>query len=278
MRDVSEREQLLRQTREQELRLIQASRMTTLGQLAAGIAHQVKNPSHVILQDARSYERFWPGVLQRLDATVRDPATDTIAGLPYATVRASLPAMTAQIIQATQSVTEIVDELQSYVRPGPPKPAAPFDVNDAIRRSLVLLEHLIRQHTERFAVEYAPSLPRPTGDPFGFGQVLVNVVINALEALPERRCAVIVRTGVEAGCVTVTVDDEGIGIPAENLGRIGEPFVTTKADRGGTGLGLALGIRILKSFDATLQFERRPTRGTRAIIRFAATGPLGEPA
>jgi PAS domain S-box-containing protein len=276
MRDITEREELRRQARDQELRLIQASRMTTLGQLAAGIAHEIKSPNSAIDSDARGQQTAWPSILGRLDTTISDPLQETLAGRPYAEMRADLPAMTTNIIEAAAEVTRIVDEVQSFVQSEPATVGGSFDVNGAVARATRMLRHQIQKRTDRFELQLRPDLPAAAGDPRGFGQVVVNLVINALEALPDRTRAVTVRTGMEDGRVIVVVEDEGVGIPEANLSRICEPYFSTKAATGGTGLGLALSSNILHSFGAELRFQRGAERGTLAIVLlapFVAQGP-----
>ena len=99
-------------------------------------------------------------------------------------------------------------------------------------------------------------------------QVVVNLVVNALEALPNTRCGVTLSTYVDAkeGCVILEVRDEGNGIAAEHLARLTEPFFTTKHDRGGTGLGLAITSSLVRAHGGNLIFHSEPGVGTCARI------------
>ena len=113
------------------------------------------------------------------------------------------------------------------------------------------------------------------GDAQQVEQVVVNLVVNALEALPNATCGVTLSTCFDAenGCVILEVEDEGSGIPAEHLPRLTEPFFTTKHDRGGTGLGLAITSSLVRAHGGSLSFTSEPGAGTRARVTVPCAAP-----
>jgi signal transduction histidine kinase len=106
-------------------------------------------------------------------------------------------------------------------------------------------------------------------------QVVVNLLTNALEALPERTCGVTVTTACEAAtrCVTLAVSDEGVGIQPEHLARLCDPFFTTKQESGGTGLGLAITASLVRAQGGQLTFASEPGKGTRVLVTWLCHDP-----
>jgi polar amino acid transport system substrate-binding protein len=146
-------------------------------------------------------------------------------------------------------------------------------VNGVVQAAIRLVEPSIRKATRRFEVRYAPDLPRVRGNAQRIEQVMVNLVLNACEALPGPERAVSVATGVEGDrkTVWVRVVDEGAGIAPEHLPRLTDPFFTTKRDAGGTGLGLSVSAGIVKEHGGTLEFRSHPGEGTTVTLSLPAT-------
>ena len=145
-----------------------------------------------------------------------------------------------------------------------------MDVNDAAAKAVRLVEPTIRKCTEHFTVHYAAPLPLVWGNTQRIEQVIVNLVLNACQALPDRDRAVVLEVGHDVADrqVVLTVRDEGAGIAPEHLPHLTDPFFTTKRDAGGTGLGLSVSAGILKEYGATLSFHSVPGRGTKAMVAF----------
>jgi polar amino acid transport system substrate-binding protein len=131
-----------------------------------------------------------------------------------------------------------------------------------------LLAHLIKRRTNRLHVVLAQEVPPVPGDPQHVEQIVVNLLTNALEALPDRQCGVTVTTSFDAAehHVRLEVRDEGVGIPAEHLARLCDPFFTTKQESGGTGLGLAITSSLVRLHGGRLTFASEPGQGTCALV------------
>jgi signal transduction histidine kinase len=145
-----------------------------------------------------------------------------------------------------------------------------FQLNDVVGHAVRLLTHVIQKRTDHFRVELASNLPLLEGDPQQVEQVVVNLVINALEALPDRTGAVTLTTGFDAeeARVRVEVRDDGVGMAPEALSRLGEPFFTTKGASGGSGLGIAIASSLVRLHNGHLRFASERGHGTRAIVEF----------
>ncbi|MCK4751310.1 MAG: hypothetical protein KAT15_29835, partial [Bacteroidales bacterium] len=122
---------------------------------------------------------------------------------------------------------------------------------------------------KRFSCQYTKDLPKIKGNFHQIEQVIINLVTNACQALENKEQGITIQTtqDKDSGWITVTVQDEGVGIPEENILQIIDPFFTTKRDIGGTGLGLSVSYRIVKNHGGELIFPSKPGKGTVAILK-----------
>lgn len=266
--DITARKRLEQQTRQQELQLIQANKMTALGTLISGVAHEVNNPNQLVLMNVRLLEEAWAGAVEILDAHQQAHGKFLLAGLPYTEMREAIPTLMQDMHEGALHIERIINDLKDFARPSARGPQAIFDLNDSVQRGLRLLAHLIHKKTGQFRVDLAPELPPVHGNPQHIEQVVVNLVTNALEALPDPSRAVTVSTRFDPTPhgVVLAVEDEGIGIPPEHLARLCDPFFTTKQASGGTGLGLAISSTLVRAHGGHLTFASEPGRGTRAVV------------
>ena len=149
-----------------------------------------------------------------------------------------------------------------------------IDLNQIVRNSTNLLSNKLKKSTNRLSVEYGEGVPRVRGNSQRIEQVIINLVLNAAEALPDPEKALSIRTFYDRKRekIMLEVQDEGIGIEPGNLRRIFDPFFTTKRSAGGTGLGLAISMSIAKSYGGDIQIDSRPGRGHEGHPRAPRTG------
>jgi PAS domain S-box-containing protein len=280
IRDLSARKQLEETTRQQELQLIQANKMTALGTLVSGVAHEINNPNQLVLMNAKVLSDAWGDALEILDARQQERGEFALGGLGYAEMRANIPTLLQEVQDGARRIERIVRDLKDFARPPAGGTRKPFVLNDAVQRAVRLLAHSIRTKTCRFEVTLASDMPVVEGDVQQIEQVVVNLVINALEALPDRERGVLVTTAFDPAerAVVLEVRDEGVGIPPEHLGRLCDPFFTTKRESGGTGLGLAITSSLVRGHGGRLTFSSEPGRGTRAVVKLPRSGAGDHPA
>jgi signal transduction histidine kinase len=254
--------------RQQELQLIQANKMTALGTLVSGVAHEINNPNQVVLMNARVLAEAWDDAMSALDTYAQESGTFTLSGLPYTEMRDTIPALVRDMHDGALRIERIIDDLRDFARPRVQGADTVVQVNDAVQRALRLLAHLIKRRTNRLHVVLAQEVPPVPGDPQHVEQIVVNLLTNALEALPDRQCGVTVTTSFDAAehHVRLEVRDEGVGIPAEHLARLCDPFFTTKQESGGTGLGLAITSSLVRLHGGRLTFASEPGQGTCALV------------
>jgi two-component system NtrC family sensor kinase len=221
-----------------EEQLIQAEKLAAMGQMLAGVAHELNNPLTAIL-----------GVTELLRE--RSGADETMQRQLELTHR-----------QARRAA-RIVQNLLEFSRPASPQ-KKPLDVNVLIERTLQLQEHSLRRNQIEVHFQPQPGLPAVMGDGNQLIQVLLNLVTNAEQAIREVRDAghIHIRMALRAGRISVTVQDDGVGIRPEALPRIFDPFYTTKRPGGGTGLGLSICMSIIREHGGNLDAKALPTGGS----------------
>jgi signal transduction histidine kinase len=260
--------------RRKELQLIQANKMTALGMLVSSVAHEINNPNQIVLTNAGVLAAAVEDTLEILDE--QGAASDvTVAGIPYAETRDTLPRLALDIQESARRIEWIVGDLKHFARPGG-RVNEYVNVNDAVRRALRLLTYLVRKRTDAFHVRLADDLPPVWGNAQHLEQVTVNLVVNALEALPSRNRSVTVSTAYAAADrqILLEIRDEGAGMSAAHLARLGEAFFTTKDATGGTGLGIAIASSLVRLYDGRLTFASEPGTGTCATVRLPERRPL----
>ena len=266
-REIDERTRLEEKAREQELQLIQANKMTALGTLVAGVAHEINNPNNLTMMNARVLAEAWGDTQHILEDYHDENGEFLIGGLPYAEMRETVPALIRDMHVGAQRIERIVSNLKDFARPRQQAVQATLQVNEAVQRAVNLLRHRVAKTTD-FQVDLADGLPPLQGDMQQIEQVVVNLITNALEALPGESGQVTVSTRYNQDDHDVEVDvrDSGIGIPQENVERLCDPFFTTKQEQGGTGLGLAITYTLVRDHGGNLVFESTPGQGTRARV------------
>jgi signal transduction histidine kinase len=154
----------------------------------------------------------------------------------------------------------------------------PFDLNRVLANAIAILNHEIKKRCHRFYLECGEEVPAALGNAQQIEQVLINLIMNALQALPKADCAVRVQTALEEGdLIVITVADEGEGMSAEVLKRITDPFFTTRAENGGTGLGLSITSSLVQKNHGSISFASAPGEGTTVTVRLRAFVPQPEP-
>jgi len=225
------------QMKKTEERLILAERLSCLGELSAGVAHELRNPLAGIKLNTQ--------VLSR---------------------RKEIPDMEKRLIESTlegiEKIQRIVDDMLYFAKPKP----AHFQeeaVNEVVEKSLLILQHKFKRGDVRLVFEKGDLLPSVQIDIHQIQQVLVNLMLNAVQAM-EKGGTLCIRTFAENGGVGISVQDTGIGIPKEHMKKIFDPFFTTKSE--GTGLGLSISLKILEKHGATLSVSSEEEKGSTFTI------------
>jgi PAS domain S-box-containing protein len=249
--DISERKRVEEQLEHQREVLYQNEKLTALGTMAAGIAHEMNNPLGIITT--------------RIEVMLLDAEQQT------------LPAQVLEDLQvlhrASQRVARIAASLRSFARHTPDE-RVPLDLNAVVEESLQLVRKPLEADNIKIVARLQPALAPILGDAATLHQVLMNLLTNAREAMPNGgQISIETAPAERPGWIRLLVADTGAGIPAEDVSRIFDPFFTTK--RTGTGLGLSVTYGIIQEHGGTVDVQSRPGAGTTFILSFPTTSPAG---
>ncbi|XXF76119.1 ATP-binding protein [Myxococcaceae bacterium GXIMD 01537] len=233
---------------------LEQERLSSLGMLAAGMAHEINNPmSYVksnvnsLLLDLRAQKQLGPELREYVDDVL--PAT----------------------LDGIKRVCAIVADLRRFAR-GDPEAMAEYDLNAEIEAALRICHSKIQPRCD--VVLDLGELPSMLGRPGQITQVMVNLLVNAAQAMPEGG-SIYVTTRSDAGAeAVVTVRDTGMGMPPEVRARLFQPFFTTKPVGEGTGLGLAVVHGIVSAHKGRIQVDTQPQQGTTFTVRLPRYPPL----
>jgi PAS domain S-box-containing protein len=266
--DITERKHAEEAARTHQEQLYQASKMVALGTLVSGVAHEVNNPNNFIKINAPILAEAWEGMRPILDEYYSDNGDFTLAGMDYSLMREKIPLLLAGIETGSNRISQIVQDLKNYVKQDLTGINNNVDLNKIVESALSLISNTIQKSTKRFTVSYGKDIPGIKGNFQRLEQVVINLVQNACQALPDSEKSVSVSTVIDGkrNCVFIVVEDEGLGIPEKNLSRIMESFFTTKQDLGGLGLGLSISRRIVEEHGGKITFQSEEGRGTRVEV------------
>jgi two-component system, NtrC family, sensor kinase len=235
-------------------KLLQADRLASLGQLAASVAHEINNPISGVLNLST--------LLERLMASGEFPPGREVEFRKYL----------GQISAETARVGRIVTDLLAFSRRSKPQ-RVPGDLNKLVRSTLRLVGHKLKLMNTETSLELQEDLPLVECDPSQIQQVILNLILNAAEAMQPKGGGILtIRTRLlpEGEDVVLCVRDTGEGIAPENLSKIFDPFFTTKAEGKGVGLGLAVLYGIVKAHDGEVEVASQRNVGS----SFSVTLPI----
>jgi PAS domain S-box-containing protein len=246
--DGSEIEALQRQ-------VIQAEKLATLGQLAAGVVHELNNPLTSIIV----YTDFLAKKLSREGAEAADVAK------------------LHRILEGAERILRVSRDLVAYSRPTSDQYDL-LSINEVVDQSLSFCEHIMKKGKARVVRELASDLPAVYAIRGQLQQVFINLLTNACHALKDGGGTIAVRTvDGGGGCVVVEIVDDGLGIGEEDQAHIYEPFFTTKSDGKGSGLGLSIVKNILDKHQGDIQFSSTLGVGTTfRIVLPCGQRPMGQ--
>jgi PAS domain S-box-containing protein len=249
--------------------LVQAEKMAALGFLLAGIAHEINNPNGLILLNSPVLMEAYRDAEPILEKHYREQGDFMFGGLPYSKMRQEIPDMYDELLGSARRIKRIVDDLKNFVRKDDAACDDSLDLNELVQASIRLVGKMLRDSTHGFTVQYSENLPKIRGNGQRIEQVVVNLLMNACQAIEDKSQRITVRTSYnkQEGMVEVSVEDEGGGVKPEHLTHLTSPFFTTKREMGGTGLGLSISERIVTAHGGTMTFVSEYGEGT--IVRVA---------
>ncbi len=282
IRDITARKKAEERRLEEQKRLAQASKMTAMGTLVAGVGHEINNPASFITLNAPLLKKFLGSALPILDEHVASSGDFIIDNTPYSEVREHIPSLINGIVNGGQRISKIVASLKEFSHPTDGCARQEVDINEVITKSVELLKDPIRKATAHFVFDPTPNLPKlRNADPCQLEQVFVNLLLNAAQALPgpDKGMQVQARFNAAEDVFELDFSDEGVGIPRDHLERATDPFFTTKVTKGGMGLGLSISHNIVKEHGGRLELSSEVGKGTtvRVILPVDALSSVATP-
>jgi signal transduction histidine kinase len=275
-------EATLAELRAAEVQLVQSERLAAVGQLAAGIAHEVNNPVNFALNAARALNGATGDVrrvieaLEAVDWSDREQAGARAEKLAQLRGELDFEQLADQVAELARIVTDglertsrLVGNLSDFAGAGRSS-AAPVDLRQGLRSTTSLIGPTLRGAGIELTLDLAEGLPFVFGDAGALNQVFLNLLRNAADACEGRGSTIAVTARADGADVVVEVRDDGVGIAPEIRKHLFEPFVTTKAAGRGTGLGLSISQRVVKAHHGTIELIDAPERGTIARVTLPA--------
>ncbi len=279
----------LQRLQESEAQLVQSEKMSSLGQMVAGVAHEMNSPLAYVKNSVATARDRMPDLREALQQSERllgilrhdspdaddlqasfDSLESHLAKLRSEHVLEDLDALTKDGLHGIEQIVELVANLRNFSRLDRSKVAS-FNVNEGVRATLLIAKPALRKVDVERKLGDIPSI---TCSPSQVNQVLLNLVTNAAQAMdkPRGRITVVTREG-SPGTVAIEVDDNGKGISEESLPKIFDPFYTTKEVGKGTGLGLTIAYKIVKQHGGHIDVRSTLGQGTTVIVTLPVEPP-----
>lgn len=250
-------------------KLIQTNRMTSLGLLISSMAHNINTPNGAIKLAAQHLYRSWKDALPILEQVTKEEGEFTLGGLPFGVARKEILGASESILSNADRVERVIQNLRAY-NVGEKSEFGPgVSVNLVVTEAMTIIRAHGRQGEIGIVPDLAPDLPGITGNKYQLEQVVVNLLMNAMQATCSHNGIVKIRTEYAEieNEVRIIVSDQGAGIPPEVRRHLFEAFFSTRIESGGSGLGLYISRFIVTEHKGSLTLESEQDVGTVATVR-----------
>jgi len=273
-----ERIKAMAQSRLREKQLILADKMASLGILVAGVAHEVNNPATSLMLNAPSLKKAWKAFTPVLDDHFAKQKNARVCNMPYTDLSLRIDSMLTAIVDSSTRIKRIITELKDFSRPTGADMDIEISINKVVKTALDLTRSIVKKATNHLQVELGEDLPELSGNPHKLQQVMINLLVNACQALENPEQSIQLKTSLSKDFhfIIIEVADTGPGVPPDNLMKMKDPFFTTKRDDGGTGLGLSISEKIVNDHKGVLEFSSEVGKGLTAKILLPVKNPEGK--
>jgi two-component system, NtrC family, sensor kinase len=271
-----------------QAQMVQSEKMASIGQLAAGVAHEINNPTGFVSSNLKSLGDYQDDIsrllstYQSLKTTLKEAPADSLPepvtrlvdeveaieeDIDIEYIQEDVSELIDDCREGTERIKKIVEDLKHFAHPGEDKKTE-TDINKGLESTLNVVYNELKYKAT--VTKEFNELPLVYGFPQQLNQVFMNILVNAAQAI-EKSGEIHIRTDQVDGVVEVRISDTGCGISPENLSRIFDPFFTTKDVGKGTGLGMNIAYNIIQKHDGDIRVESTVGKGTTFIIHLPAT-------
>ena len=264
-----------------QLQLLQSDKMASLGQLAAGVAHEINNPIGFVNSNLSTLTKYVTNItrlINELDAALGKDGNSELYE-KYNSLKSrfktdfiveDMSSIISESVEGIQRVKQIVQDLKEFSHVDGKK-FTEYDINKCVNSALNIVWNELKYHCE--VVKNLGEVPLIKCFPQQINQVLMNIIVNAAQACKDKGL-IEITTAPESSGVSVTIKDNGSGIKPEYIKKIFDPFFTTKDVGKGTGLGLNITYNIVRKHGGTIDVESEPGKGSTFIVHLPAEPPV----
>ncbi len=277
--DISEDKRLRQESEFRLQQVIQADKLASLGEVIAGVAHEINNPNSFITYNVPLLEETW----QMFQPILRDYAVAHPEWVKSTMTMDELCDDMGEIIHSIKAgsdrINKVVENLKDFARMDQNGQTKPVRINEVIEKALTIVGAQLRKSITTIEVVLSENLPDIQGHFQKLEQVIVNILVNAAHAIPQKdkgRLSIRSRFLQRINAILVEIEDNGVGMEPEVVNHIFDPFFTTRRDDGGTGLGLSVSYGLVRDHHGSIGVLSRPGQGSRFTIFFPVE-PDGKP-
>lgn len=244
--------------------LYQAQKMEALGTLVAGMAHEINNPISLMMLNLPILRRVWADVLPVVQQAAEGTGQRKFGGFSLDYLQTHFMQLVDDMDMAANRVSKIVRDLKNFSRQSHVSEKESVHLNDAVRNAVRLARTTIEKNGVALSLRLQEKLPSIQGNLPSIEQIILNILINAAQAIEGENGKIALCTGqkVDGSAVFVAVRDNGCGVSPAIADKMFDPFVTDKQKRGGSGLGLAVSYSIVQAHGGTISYEPAEGGGT----------------
>ena len=250
--------------KESQQQLHQAQKMETLGTLVAGVAHEINNPINLIMYNLPLIEKIWSDLLPVLMEQKEKLPLQKYGGFTYDFLKDNLPQLIADMDMAANRIAKIVSDLKNFSKQSNVAEKSMVQVNLAVKNAMRLAQTTLRKSGVRIQLDLDENLPVIPGNLQGIEQIIINIIINAIQAIDHNDGIIRINTGFQRkdARIYMQITDNGSGISPAIADKLFLPFVTDKQAQGGTGLGLSVTYGLVQAHGGDISFETREGKGS----------------
>jgi signal transduction histidine kinase/CheY-like chemotaxis protein len=268
-RDVTEEKKLRQESEYRLQQVIQADKLASLGEVVAGVAHEINNPNSFISYNVPLLEETWQMLLPIINEFAASNTEWCAGNMGIDELRKDMADIIQAIKTGSDRIKKVVSNLKEFARLDDSAQMKPVQINEVLENTLTIVGARLRKAVRKVNIDLAKDLPQIPGHFQKLEQVTANLVLNAANAISDKDQGLVniyTRFLNWANAVIVEVEDNGKGMPREVVSRIFDPFFTTRRESGGTGLGLSVTYGLVQEHNGVISVLSHPSIGSKFTV------------